>query len=257
MSSHQPTPFADHFRIETPEQIQLQFEIAGVGSRFLALALDTLIQAIAVVIVVLVLIAAGLPGILSKFRQSSLWMAAVIVLALFLLHFGYFAWFEIAWNGQTPGKRRVGIRVLKDSGRPLTAFEAIGRNLLRIIDQLPGFYGVAVVTAVLNAESKRLGDFLAGSIVIHEPLVGEAQKSWERPPASTAAGAPLGGKRLSAEDIALIEAFLARRYQLADDVRRRMAGEILSRMESKLTVGDDDRSGVEATLEALVHEHRA
>ena len=257
MSSHQPTPFADRFSIETPEQIQLQFEIAGVGSRFLALALDTLIQAIAVVIVVVILIAVGLPGFLSKFRQSSLWVAAVIVLALFLVHFGYFAWFEIAWNGQTPGKRRVGIRVLKDSGRPLTAIEAIGRNLLRVIDQLPGFYGVAVLTAVLNAQSKRLGDFLAGSIVIHEPLVGQAQRPWERPTARAVHGAPLGGKRLSAEDIALIEAFLARRYQLADDVRRRMAGEILSRMGSKLTLSDDDRAGVEATLEALVHEHRA
>lgn len=228
-----------------------------MGSRFLALALDTLIQAIAVVVVVLVLLVAGVPGFLSKFRQSSLWVSAAIVVALFLLHFGYFAWFEIAWNGQTPGKRRVGIRVLKDSGRPLTASEAIGRNLLRIIDQLPGFYGVAVLTAMLNAESKRLGDFLAGSIVVHEPLVGQGQKPWQRPAARAAHGAPLGGKQLSAEDIALIEAFLARRYQLTDDVRRRMAGEILSRMQSKLTLSDDDRAGVEATLEALVQEHRA
>lgn len=257
MSSHQPTPFADRFSIETPEQIQLQFEIAGVGSRFLALALDTLIQAIAVIVVGVLLMVFGVAGFLSKFRESSLWVGAAVVLALFLLHFGYFAWFEIAWNGQTPGKRRVGIRAVKDSGRPLTVFEAIGRNLLRIIDQLPGFYGVAVLIAVLNAESKRLGDFLAGSIVIHEPLVGHDQKLWERPAARAMAGAPRGGKRLSAEDIALVEAFLVRRYQLADDVRRRMAGEILGRMESKLTLSADDRAAVEATLEALVHEHRA
>ena len=75
----------------------------------------------------------ALPGA----AQSGIWFASVIILAYFVLYFGYFAIFEVLWNGQTPGKKKEGLRVIKDSGRPITPAEAVGRNLMGIVDQLP------------------------------------------------------------------------------------------------------------------------
>ncbi|MBV9269347.1 MAG: RDD family protein [Acidobacteriaceae bacterium] len=261
MSSDQRTPpssdtFVDRLSIDTPEQIQLHFAVAGIGSRFLAYALDTLIQTAAALLIGVVFLVLSLTGLLSKSRQSSLWVTAAVIVAAFLLYYGYFLIFEIVWNGQTPGKRKIGIRVIKDSGRPLTAAESIGRNLLRVVDQLPGFYAVGVLTAAINAQGKRLGDFVAGSIVVHDRSLEGIRTSW-RPPERRLVQSRIGGKRLSAEEVALIETFLVRRYQLADEVRRRMAHDILDRMASKLALTDNDRAGAESTLEALVHEHRA
>src|SRR5512146_2669804 len=119
-----PSPFDKH-TIETPEQMSLHLTVAGIGSRFLALAVDTLIQVGAGIVVLVVLGLLGVAGVFAGMRQSPLWVLAALVFAAFLLMFGYFAAFEIAWNGQTPGKRIVGIRVVKDSGRPLTPAETI------------------------------------------------------------------------------------------------------------------------------------
>ena len=82
---------------------------------------------------------------------------------------GYSALFEAFWNGQTPGKRLFNIRVIKDSGRQITLFEALARNLLRVVDMFPPpVYFVGLVSMLCNRQQKRLGDFVAGTIVIHE-----------------------------------------------------------------------------------------
>src|SRR5277367_1415113 len=93
---------------------------------------------------------------------------AFIVLAYFVVYFGYFAIFEVLWNGQTPGKKKEGLRVIKDSGRPISPAEAIGRNLMRIVDQLPFLYALGICSVLLSRQNKRLGDFVAGTIVVHE-----------------------------------------------------------------------------------------
>jgi uncharacterized RDD family membrane protein YckC len=81
---------------------------------------------------------------------------------------GIFRLLRNLWKGQTPGKRYAGIRVIKESGRPINAFEAIGRNLMRAVDGLPGIYGVGLVCMMCNRQSRRLGDFVAGTVVVHE-----------------------------------------------------------------------------------------
>lgn len=234
----------------------MQFAIAGVGSRFLALAIDTVVQVFVMAAGALILFLLSLAGLFRGWKMTSLWIMAGLIAFFFLLYFGYFAFFEILWGGQTPGKRSIGIRVIKDTGRPLSAAETIGRNLLRIVDQMPGFYAVAVVTAMLNAQSKRLGDFVAGSIVVREKSLNEIRRSWSTT-AVTSSRSFLGANRLTAEEVALIETFLVRRDDLAPDVRFRMAHEILRRLESKLTLTDDDRAGVESTLRALIQESRS
>lgn len=259
MSPHQPSAlnrFGENHTIETPEQTRLEFAVAGIGSRFLALALDVFLQAIAALVLIIAAAMIGVSGLRRLLPQSPLWGTAVLIALFFLLQFGYFAVFEILWSGQTPGKSRVGIRVVKDSGRPLSVAETIARNLLRIVDQLPGFYAVAIVTALLNSQNKRLGDFVAGSIVIREGSLAELRPVW---PDGQTSPAPslLGADRLSIEELALIETFLSRRSELPADVRARMADGILQRLRPRLPAGAEAELSTESILERLAYDRRS
>jgi uncharacterized RDD family membrane protein YckC len=262
MSSNLPggaplNSYTDKLTIDTPEQTALDFAIAGIGSRFLALAVDTLIQILAGLVVgiggsVLIgVIAAAVPG-------AAVWGFAILVLFFFLLYFGYFAFFEIIWNGQTPGKRQAGIRVIKDSGRPLTPAESIARNLMRIVDWLPTLYAVGIACAILNKENKRLGDLVAGSIVIREAALSELRNSWQVPE-SPAGPVPssLGAANLTPEDYALIDSFLNRRSELDFNVRIQMGEQIFQRLKSKLTLPLDNAMSAEKILETLAFERRS
>ena len=91
-----------------------------------------------------------------------------MIFAGFLLVWGYFSLFEAFWRGQTPGKRAMKLRVIKDAGRQITLFESLARNLLRIVDYFPGLYLTGVITMLCNKRSKRLGDLAAGTLVVHE-----------------------------------------------------------------------------------------
>nr|AEQ20308.1 RDD domain-containing protein [uncultured bacterium CSLG10] len=251
-------PHPDQHTIETPEQMSLDLPMAGIGSRFLAMAVDTLIQ-IGIGLVALIAVGfLGFAGALSGIQQPSVWLVAGLVIVFFLLMYGYFAFFEIIWNGQTPGKRVAGIRVVKESGRPLTAAETIGRNLLRIVDELPAFYAVGVLVALLNSKNKRIGDFIAGSIVVREASLSELKPVWQTPDVAAAQSRPpLGGAMLSIEDLSLIDTFLNRRHSLTPDVRSQMALQILHRLKPKLLLPGDDNSSAESILESLAYERRS
>lgn len=246
---------SDKHIIETPEQTRLEFSVAGIGSRFLALAIDTLILVVLIAAVLLVAIILGTSGVLNFFRQGPVWALAFLLVLAFALYFGYFALFEILWNGQTPGKRAIGIRVIKETGRPLAPAEAIARNLLRIIDQLPAFYAVGVVIAMFNSLNKRIGDFVAGSIVVREQSFRAAKPIWYDT-SKTPLQSPLGAHKLSADDLSLIDAFLHRRDDLAPDVRARMADEIINRFHNKLSPAARGLSA-ESILESLAQERRS
>ncbi len=242
----------DKLTIETPEQIPLEFPLAGIGSRFLALAVDTLLQTAVSLALFLagVFIFAGL-GLFTS--PAGVWLTALAVLAFFLLQSGYFIFFEALWNGQTPGKRRLHLRVIRDSGRPITVYDAFARNLLRIVDVLPGLYAVGIVSMLLSSRNKRLGDYVAGTVVVHEtPLERQAEVRW------TAGGHDLGFDvlRISPQEFQLIEAFLLRRSQLAAEVREPMAREIVARLAAKLQIPAGEELHPEPLLEALATEYR-
>lgn len=263
MSSYPPNPanpIADQLTIETPEQIALDFAVAGIGSRFLALALDVLIQ-FAIGIVVAIGGSMATAGIAVVYPKAAMWSFAILAIFYFLLYFGYYAFFEIIWNGQTPGKRKAGIRVMKDSGRPLTPAESIGRNLMRIVDWLPFFYAIGIACAFLTKGNKRLGDLVVGSIVVRETSLAELKPAWQAAPATSvpipSLANPLSAQNLSPEEIALIESFLSRRYSLEPSVRFRMADEIFRRLRPKLTLPPDIRVSSEKILETLSVERRS
>jgi uncharacterized RDD family membrane protein YckC len=244
----------DKLTIETPEQIPLEFPLAGIGSRFLAAALDSLIQ----LVVTLLMVIVGMVVMAGLFAVSSdvgMWGMGLFLIAVFAMQFGYFALFEAIWNGQTPGKRFVHLRVIKDSGRPITAYEAVTRNLLRVVDSVPA-YGVGIISMLLSSKNKRLGDYVAGTVVVHEkPLADQAKVTWNPADITVTTGYDVG--QLTQEEFQLIETFLLRREQLALDVRTRMARQIADRLAEKLQIADEDRSPAERLLERLAHEYRS
>lgn len=233
----------------------LHFAVAGIGSRFLAIALDTIFQSVigAVVFIGIFIIAFGLEPADS---QRPLWLVATLIGFIFLLTFGYFAAFEILWNGQTPGKKIVGIRVVKDSGRPLTAAESIGRNLLRLIDQLPGFYAIGVIVALISSRNKRLGDFVAGSMVVREGSFAQVKPVWNAPAQPPPLPHP-AGVHLSIDDLKWIDAFLHRRADLTPDVRSKIADEMLARIRTRSTIEIPLDAPAETILESLAYGRRA
>jgi uncharacterized RDD family membrane protein YckC len=198
----------------------------------------------------------GISGVLRNLPLSGQWIAGLLIGFVFLLQFGYFILFEILWSGQTPGKRLVHIRVVKDSGRPLSVTETIGRNLMRIVDQLPVFYAVGILSTLLTEQNKRLGDLVTGAIVIREGSLAAMRPVWHSEPA--AGTVPTAGlQQLSADDLALIDAFLGRRHQLPGQVRSRMASEILDRLRPRLSIQVEAGKSAESVLEALAYERRA
>jgi len=204
-----------------------------------------------------IVISSGLSVVNSK---AGLWVTAFILLFYFLLYFGYYAFFEIIWNGQTPGKRRIGIRVIKDDGRPLTPAESIGRNLMRIVDWLPVFYGVGILCAFFTKGNKRLGDLVVGSLVVRETSLAELKPIWQTAPAQESrlpkGSGPLGADKLTAQEAALIESFLSRRSSLDYLVRRRMADEVFGRIKGKITLPEGNTLSSESLLEAVSMERR-
>ena len=244
----------DQLSVDTPEQIALELPLAGIGSRLLAMALDTLLQAGAVV-------AAAAVVLLAQFTPARGWAEPVVGafapaalgLFAFCVYWGYFAFFEARWKGQTPGKRYAGIRVIKESGRPINAFEAIARNLMRGVDALPGIYGVGLLTMVFNRQNRRLGDFVAGTVVIHEQAT-EQVRPYRDAGGGEAALAAMPS--ITPEELVLVETYLSRRYDLDPDVRDKAAAGIASRILRRAEFTKDPGQSPDDFLEALARRTR-
>ncbi len=239
----------DKLTIETPEQTALELPLAGIGSRFLALVVDYLIQFIALMALIILFTNVTIP-----WPWLGQWMEVIFIFFLFFLSQAYFAFFEALWNGQSPGKRYTRLRVIKEDGRPVTVADAVARNLLRIVDWLPGIYAVGIITMLCNRQNKRLGDYVAGTVVVHEKPFEEMQLAWDL---AEHPGAPLfHAARLSPEEFSLVETFLQRRSHLSDDVRRDMARQIAERVGEKLGTPPAQRAVPEVFLEGIARERR-
>lgn len=219
----------------------------------MALLIDTLIQSAVFIILGIAYFAMEMSlGNSGKLHSS--WVIAIFGLAFFCLYWGYFAAFEVLWKGQTPGKRVAGIRVIKDTGRPVNVFEAITRNVLRAVDSLL-FYGVGVVTMLLNSRNRRLGDFVAGSLVVHESAAREAELFFNTSAQSGSAFHQAAG--LTLQEVELMETFLARRLDIPSEVRRVNAARIAHMIATRLGIPSEARpEDNENFLEIMVREFR-
>jgi uncharacterized RDD family membrane protein YckC len=231
----------DVYSLDTPESVSVGYDVAGVGSRFLAALIDALVLAVVLAALGIVTLIAGL-----NLQGTIAYAAAAIgVLIINVVFLGYFVFFEIIWNGQSPGKRAMGLRVVKTSGYPITPVTALIRNVVRLVDWLPAFYAVGVITMIANRHARRLGDLVAGTVVIKEKRYASLSSlssarstpAPSRPSDVQRVGglpepAPLAGSgaqldRLTREDEALIRDFLNRRHALSprrrDDLARQIA----------------------------------
>jgi uncharacterized RDD family membrane protein YckC len=243
----------DQLKIDTPEQIALELPLAGIGSRFLAIAIDTLIQ-IALYLIVGFIALLTLPVDSMFTFLPHLIGPALAIFIWFAIYWGYFAIFETLWKGQTPGKRFAGIRVIKESGRPINAFEAVGRNLMRAVDVLPGIYGVGLVCMMCNRQSRRLGDFVAGTVVVHEKPTEEVRPSWSTSTEASASTPGLG--QVTADELVLIETYLSRRWELDKLVRLNTAIQIADRIKAKTGMQSQPHQHVDDFLEEAARKIR-
>ncbi|HTA52840.1 MAG TPA: RDD family protein [Candidatus Acidoferrum sp.] len=245
----------DKLTIETPEQTLLEFPLAGIGSRFLAIALDTLLQFAAYIVLGLIAALLSTEGFLPTLGKQ--WGVAIVIFLAFVVQFGYYTTFEALWNGQTPGKRWTHLRVIQDSGRPISAYDAILRNLLRIVDSLPTLYGVGIVTILLSRENKRVGDYAAGTVVVHEKPLQGVGSIWSDAAAPATATPQIPAVSMSVDELRLVETFFERRASLDPDVRRSMARQIAQRLGERMNVPVEVRPDSEKFLEALAEQRRS
>jgi uncharacterized RDD family membrane protein YckC len=242
-----------HVTIETPEQVTMDLAPAGIGSRFLALAVDTVIQGILYTVIFLLVFFIG-THVHAGGGWSPTWAFAMVILFTFCIYWGYFAGFEILWHGQTPGKRIAGIRVVKDSGRPITAIEGIGRNLMRAIDG-SFLYLVGVISIVLSRRNKRLGDYVAGTIVIHDKRSYAVKPDWSFDRSTAVTFAPELAN-ISEQDLMVIETFLHRRLDLDPMVRFNTAVRLAEMIQNKSGLTRATSQSDEDFLESVARQVR-
>ena len=245
--------------INTPENVAFGYQVAGIGSRFLATLVDTLI--IFFLQIVVMVAYSVIINILDADPSSSgsAWVAAIMGLVIFLFYWGYYVFFEMLWNGQTPGKRWTGLRVIRADGTPITLSESFIRNLTRLVDFLPAAYGVGIITMFIDKQSRRLGDLAAGTLVVHDRAPITIQELSVKRAVNygmqslkpiSIEGFPV--ERLTNDDLGLIEDFLSRRDQLTH--RETLAIQILNTLHTRLGLPLPSMSRLEAedTLVAIM-----
>ena len=240
--------YEDRISVATPEGVTLEVALAGVGSRFAAGLVDQLLRS--AVLLSLVILAAVLGD---RGDTSGGLLVALLLVALFLVQFAYDVLFETLAAGRTPGKRWMGLRVVKAGGGPPGFVASALRNVLRIVDALPGFYLIGMLCILFTRNNQRLGDLAGGTLVVRERRQRTALPQPGSPssgPADTDAGLwDVSG--VSAEDVATVRRFLERRETLAPAARERLAYEMATRLGPKV-VGPPRQWQPEPFLEYLV-----
>jgi len=216
---------ADHYTLETPENIEVRFDVAGLGTRFCAILVDYLLMG--VIAIALIILAALLEfGLPAQFREGGeIWVIAFCAGVVLALTTGYFLFFEWLMRGQTPGKKMLQIRVIRDDGTPVTIHDVFVRNIVRLVDFLPGFYAVGVLVMFPSRLSKRLGDIAAGTIVISEAQLDYSARADKKHVLHLEPVERINAELTSAER-QLISGFLQRRAELLPRAREELAQKI-------------------------------
>ncbi len=248
--------------ILTPEGVELRLTLAGPASRFASALIDLIIQVVLLFCLGLVL------NVLGTFAPGG---TAVVLAVWAAISFGlitfYDVFFEVLNSGRTPGKRLNGLRVVRVEGHPVTFVTSCIRNVLRPIDFLPSAYLVGVVSILATRKNQRIGDVVAGTLVVRE-LTGGRRKKDEMPsfalfappvPSTHPSAAAWDTTRVTAEELATVRQFLERREGIEMDARRQLAATLAERLRPKVAGAPADLRGEQflATLLAAKRDRGA
>lgn len=238
--------------VRTPESIDFYYELAGLGSRFMAVAIDFLVQALAAIVISIIFLSAarGIDALARNLHANQARWDSVVVavwfLTLFLIFFAYFVLFEVLWHGQTPGKKLMGIRVVRDGGYPVDFMSSLIRNALRLIEFSVGAYAISAISALLSPQNKRLGDLAAGTIVVRDRGFEVSDpKRWLSGDEAVMGAGLAGTSNLTADEVALVQRYVYRRTTLDPKAAAEAAARIASALRPKLgpaadRLGDDE-----------------
>jgi uncharacterized RDD family membrane protein YckC len=211
-------PYQGYERVVTPEAVPLDLDVAGLGSRGIAIAIDMAIQLAAFLVIAFVMAAIHPSGTVG---------AIVFIISAPTIFWGYFFLFEGLWHGRTPGKRTQHLRAARTDGQPMSGAQMAVRNLVRIVDFLPAYYAVGCIAIVVSKRSQRLGDLAAGTLVIREPkpFVPRPMDALPPPPAL---GQPdrIDVTGMTEAHYQLLRSYLERRATLDPVARVQVAREI-------------------------------
>src|SRR5438876_389746 len=244
-----------HHGIETPEHVDVQFELAGVGSRLAAGLLD-------LVLLILGLLALWIGGgavLGSLFTAPGMarsWLSAAMIILTFCFIWGYFTLFEALNGGRTPGKQALGIRVVMDTGRSITPAAALVRNLVRFVDcYFPIPFAPALLSMFLHPSNKRPGDMAAGTIVVRDH---PTDWSLGAPVLAVTHAEPIetGPPELSEEEFRLLDRFLSRINDLTPEVQIRITTDLVRRFEPRIPRRNADLQGYLVTVFAEEQRRR-
>lgn len=252
------------FAIRTPEHVQIEYVLAGIGSRATAFLLDTAFRAIIVTCIFFtaLLFSEWLPRWLPRdFAEvfNRTWILALGFLAYAVIDLGYFMIFEALWSGQTPGKRHQGLRVMKTDGQPVGWLESAIRNILRAVDMFLGVYPLGLVFMFFSKNNQRLGDYAAGTIVVFAGRLktpGQVRKS----PSVTITHPEMAAhvSRLGLEQYHVLKSFMDRREEMDPSHRQDLARLLINQVIEHTGMNKGLQSAGESFLEEvlMVYEQR-
>jgi uncharacterized RDD family membrane protein YckC len=222
--------------VETSDHVILRYDLAGGGNRGFAALVDFIIATVIFVGSFFVMQQA-----LNLFGTRVLTLSGVLLLVTFFITWCYFVLLEWLWQGQTVGKRMYGLRVIGEDGSPATFTAVLVRNLARIIDFLPGFYAVGLLTVIVTPRSQRLGDLAAGTYVVRAPKPQLDYFSL-RTMSPVGSGKTVETRTMPGEMQRLVREFVSREAKLKHKDRARIAAQIAARVRPyalDVTVADD------------------
>jgi uncharacterized RDD family membrane protein YckC len=242
---------AEQVDIKTPEYVSLQFQSAGLGSRAAAFIIDQIILLIVNILIIIGLLFM-INGTFMDFFSANMpsYLVGAAIILIFIIRWGYFFAFEYFSGGSTLGKKMVGIRVIQENGHSITLLSSLIRNLLRIIDSLPMNYLVGMLMIFFHTKHKRLGDLVAGTVVVHERRKKKKKKMTRIEKEISERGLSKDNlqldewelKRFNQKDWQLIKTYSNRFLQLSVDDRILLTRQIAKILSPKLGISSDEKS---------------
>jgi len=242
-------PADAELRFETPERVSFSLDVAGVGDRAFAWLVDMLCIFLLWILVLLLYSVSG--DLLREWQGLSGFGQVLAVLGVFLSGWGWDVAWEVAWRGQTPGKRALGLRVIRIDGAPVGLGESLVRNALRVVE-LPLGYAPAVLAVALSSRRQRLGDLVAGTLVVQERRFDLSR--YGAPAAVEARWIALKGRApglLAPADFERLLDFLRRRAEFEEASRARLAQRLAAALAARAGLGTPPPGEAEHFLEAL------